>query len=185
MNQRNEESRPPQHRDQRQLQGDIPPTAINGERKQTGRNGGPFGRNTGQYLYQVNRLAVGTVLPRAVVQVMTPDGNWTNIKAILDSGSGTTCGSLQHHRKLFKTTRPVTNVVKLQLVNREQYIAKEYGRLDTRVIDVEQKVYNFKKPIMVFLVDAPQWEELIIGYPTLRNEGLLPEQNLKKSQEQN
>ena len=128
--------------------------------------------------YIVNRLGVGTVMPRAQIQARNPGGVWTNVRGILDSGSGTTVGSIQHHKHLFPYTRPVRNIVRLQLINKEEYLAKEVGHLRIRVIDATGKIHEFQEAAMVFLVDSPSWDELIIGYPTLKAQGLLPEQTL-------
>ena len=128
--------------------------------------------------YIVNRLGVGTVMPRAQIQARNPGGGWTNVRGILDSGSGTTVGSIQHHKHLFPYTRPVRNIVRLQLINKEEYLAKEVGHLRIRVIDATGKIHEFQEAAMVFLVDSPSWDELIIGYPTLKAQGLLPEQTL-------
>ena len=134
------------------------------------------------HLYRVNRLAIGTVLPRATIHVLNPQNIWTKVKGILDSGSGTTVGSLQHHKSLFRFTRPVRNNVKIQLVNKQTYIAQEVGRIRLKVIDTAGNEREFKEDVLVFLVDDPEWSELIIGFPTLRRENLLPEQQLNNNQ---
>ena len=134
-------------------------------------------------IYHINRLAVGTVLPRARIQVQNPEGNWTHVPGILDSGSGTTVGSLQNHRHLLKQTRPVKNRVTIQLVNKDQFLAKEVAKVRMRVIDSCNRVREFSNEVTVFLVDAPEWKELIVGFPTLRREGLLPEQHLHNKTE--
>ncbi len=131
-----------------------------------------------QKVFHVNRLQVGNVLPRATVELLDPQGQWQVVKGILDSGSGTTCGSLQHHRRFFSQVTPVTNVVKLRLVTKDEYNAVEVGKITVRVSDLSGNSRIFRRQAMVFLVDHPQWEEFIIGYPTLKAEGLLPEQQL-------
>ena len=68
--------------------------------------------------------------------------------------------------------------MRLQLINKEEYLAKEVGHLRIRVIDATGKIHEFQEAAMVFLVDSPSWDELIIGYPTLKAQGLLPEQTL-------
>ena len=130
--------------------------------------------------YKVNRLAVGTILPRAKLHIQNPSGAWVQVPGILDSGSGTTVGSLQHHKHLFKSTKPVRNVVKISLINNEQYLAKEAGHVRLKVTDVNGAEREFQDEILVFLVDSPAWRELIVGYPTLRKEGLVPEQHLQQ-----
>ncbi|MCG8322080.1 MAG: hypothetical protein MI921_21460 [Cytophagales bacterium] len=102
-------------------------------------------------------------MPRALVQVSNANGVWVNVKGILDSGSATTVGSLQHHKHLFVETQPVRNIVKIQLINKQQLLAKEIGRINIRVIDSNQVKHEFNRPALVFLVDSPEWEELIIG----------------------
>ena len=148
-------------------------------------NRGPYNyqnRGPGDRFYRVNRLAIGTILPRATVQVLNPQNRWTTVNGILDSGSGTTVGSLQHHKSLFRFTRPVRNNVKIQLVNKQAYKAQEVGRIRLKVIDTAGNEREFKEEVLVFLVDDPEWTELIIGFPTLRRENLLPEQQINNNQ---
>ena len=131
--------------------------------------------------YKINRLAVGTILPRAKLHVKNPAGAWVQVPGILDSGSGTTVGSLQHHKHLFASTNPVRNVVKISLINNEQYLAREAGHVRLKVIDINGTEREFQEDVLVFLVDSPAWRELIVGYPTLRKEGLVPEQHLQQT----
>ena len=63
-------------------------------------------------------------------------------------------------------------------MNNEQLMANEVGKIRVRVINVKGHLHEFRYEALVFLVDHPQWHELIIGYPTLKAQGLLPEQAL-------
>ena len=47
-----------------------------------------------------------------------------------------------------------------------------------KVIDAAGHEREFREDVLVFLVDEPEWCELIVGFPTLRKEGLLPEQQI-------
>lgn len=57
--------------------------------------------------------------------------------------------------------------------------ATKSGILDIEVISPEGGKMKFTN-VLIFLVDLPNWKELLIGRPTLKKYYLLPEQNMNR-----
>ena len=113
------------------------------------------------------------------IQVPPTPYNWTVVRGCLDSGCDRTVGSYAKLQGLCNNLQPPRRVKMLELPQGTQIPMKAVGKTYIRVILQGAEPFDFG-PTLIFLVDDPNWKDLLIGRDALAKYGLLPEQQMEK-----
>ena len=100
------------------------------------------------------------------------------VQGCLDSGAYASVGSYDLHHIFCHKISPVKGEVRLKLPNGEIIFPYKVGVIDVKAQNDPEDFEIFKN-VLIFLVKHPQWNELLIGKPTLKGKKLLPEQNFQ------
>ena len=124
------------------------------------------------------------------VQLKQPDGEYTAVKGVLDSGAQTNCAVAEDFARYCSEERALTNkVVLVPWQSGLRIEASSLGILRGVKVNYRDKKgktqeYVFKSPVKVFLVPREQMamqlcSELLIGTNTLKREGIHPLNSLR------
>ena len=137
------------------------------------------GLRPGTTLYDIRRTGSAR---DCITKVLHPiSRTYIAVKGVLDSGAFTNVGSLQLHAELCSPLRKLSKDVFMKLPSGEVIPSLRAGRMTVRA-ENEGEGFEVFPDILVYLVDNPNWNELLIGRPALKDSSLLPEQNFRSNQ---
>ena len=112
------------------------------------------------------------------IQISPTRSSWTAVRGCLDSGCDKTVGSYKLLQHLCNNLQPPHTVRMLELPQGTQVPVKAVGRSHLRILMQGEEPFDFGATL-IFLVDDPKWEDVLIGRDTLGRFNLLPEQQLE------